>query len=148
MADDVADHRDGAAVGLDDDVVPVPAHVQVADGRPVADDQLEVVGLRRLGKQAALQLLRDRLLPAEQPGVVQRQRAATGHLDRQGELGVGVRRPVADVEQRERAEGLPRKGGRCARERGAVGASATAGTGPGPGHDHRRRHLLVLEVSD
>src|ERR687889_2002941 len=69
-------------------------HVQMSAGRLVAHPQLEVVGLRRVGEQAALQRLGDGRLLAVEPGVVQRERAAAGDLDGQGDLRVGARRPV------------------------------------------------------
>ena len=91
VADDVADDEQRGPVRLLERVVPVTPDVQVAAGRAIADGELEVVGLRRGGEQAALQRLGDRLLPAVEPGVVQRQGAAAGDLDGGGDLHLGVR---------------------------------------------------------
>ena len=49
MPDDVADHDDRGAVGLQEGVVSVAADLCGLDGRDVAHDHLCVVGLRRRG---------------------------------------------------------------------------------------------------
>ena len=56
-----------------------------------------LVGVHVL-EQALLQGLGDGALPAIEAGVVQRERAATGHLDRGGDLHLGARRPRGRAE--------------------------------------------------
>ena len=94
MADDVADHEHRGAAGLQERVVPVAADPGRLGGRQVADRDLAVVGLRRLGEQAALQPLGELLLGAVEPGVVQRQAGPVGDVLRGREVLVvdGVRR--------------------------------------------------------
>ncbi len=58
VAGDVADDEVGRAVGGEERVVPVAADLRLVGRRAVAHGDLEVVGLRRLGEQAALERLR------------------------------------------------------------------------------------------
>ena len=73
VADDVADREHRRAAGLQEGVVPVAADLGAGGGRHVPDDDLRVVGLRRLGEHAALQRVGEVALLAEEPRVVQRQ---------------------------------------------------------------------------
>ncbi len=73
VPDDVADDHDRGAVALDERVVPVAADLRRLARRHVPDDDLEPVGLRRVGEQGALQPLGELALLAVEPGVVQRE---------------------------------------------------------------------------
>ncbi len=106
MPGHVPNDEQGGAVGLEERVIEVAADQRMRAGGPVADGDLQAVRLRRRGEQAALQGLGDLKLPAVEAGVVQRQRAAAGRLDRGGDLHLGVRRPRTGVHQRQRPERL------------------------------------------
>ena len=97
VADDVADGQHRGAAGLQERVVPVAADLGALGGRHVADDDLALVRLRRLGEHAALQRVGQRALLAEQPGVLQRQPRAPADLDRRLHLGRRLRAAGAGV---------------------------------------------------
>ena len=78
------------AARLQEGVVPVAADAGGLGGRQVADGDLGVVGLRRLGEQAALQPLGQLLLGAVEPGVVQGQPGPVGDVLRGREVLVGA----------------------------------------------------------
>ena len=80
VADDVADHQHRRPAGLQERVVPVAADPGRLGGRQVAHGDLSVVGLRRVGEQAALQPLRELLLGAVEARVVQRQACPVGDV--------------------------------------------------------------------
>jgi hypothetical protein len=54
---DVADDQHRAAAGGGERVVPVAADLEVLGGRDIAGGELQVLELRRIGQQAALQAL-------------------------------------------------------------------------------------------
>ena len=108
---------------LQERVVPVAADLGGPHGRPVAHDDLGVVGLGRRGEQAALQPLGQPALLLVEPRVVQGEGDPVGHLAHGGDVvGVG-RRPVG-------------RSGRCSAPRPcARGPAATArppSAGPAP----------------
>ena len=78
VAHDVADDQHRVAVGLQEGVVPVAADRHPLGRRPVADGELEVVGLHRRGEQAQLQPLGHLLAGRGEPGVVQGERRRGG----------------------------------------------------------------------
>ena len=86
VADDVADDQHRGAAGLQERVVPVAADPGRLGRGQVAHRDLAVVGLRRLGEQAALQPLGQLLLGAVEPGVVQRQPRPVGDVLRGREV--------------------------------------------------------------
>ena len=88
VPDDVADDEHRAAVGLQERVVPVAADLRRARRGGVAHDDLDVVGLRRRGEQAALQLLGELALLGEQPGVVEGERRPGRDVAGGRDLGV------------------------------------------------------------
>ena len=86
VADDVADDQHRGAARLQEGVVPVAADPGRLGGRLVAHGDLAVVGLRRIGEQAALQSLGQLLLGGVQPGVVERQAGPVGDVLRRGQV--------------------------------------------------------------
>ena len=95
----------GPAVLLEERVVPVAADAGRLAGGGVAGDDLEVLGLRRVGEHAALEGLGDVALGLVEAGVVERQAGARADVLEQRDVVLGERRPGVPAEHGDHAHG-------------------------------------------
>jgi hypothetical protein len=107
MTHHVADGDHRLAAAEYEGVVPVTTDLFFTLGGDVADGDLEMLRLRRLGQQTALQLLGEAPLPLVQAGVLLRQSGAEPEVSFRGDPIVLIRAAVCRSQPAVRQRGPP-----------------------------------------